>query len=384
MNSNDLFETYFDSPYRSTENEIENDKKIIFDQPLVTQLLEGYPNLAVILNHNRQIIAYNTKAGELLFPDRSGEIYGQRLGEALNCIHSVEMPAGCGTSKFCAECGAGKCSKQTSETLSSCSQECRIATKHDNTESPLDIRVFTSNLNISNENYILFSIEDIKDEKRRSVLEKIFFHDVLNTATAIQGISEILHSTDDISEINELSGLIFNSSSQLVSEIQSQRDLLNAENGQLAINLQLKSANQIISRVYDLYKNTELSRDKNFLCEYLKNDIYLQTDGVLLIRSLGNLVKNALEASDKSEEVKIYCTIEENFVLFHVQNNHVIPEHIQLQLFQRSFSTKASNGRGIGTYSVKLLVEKYLKGETSFISNKSDRTIFTIKIPCNH
>jgi sensor histidine kinase regulating citrate/malate metabolism len=50
-------------------------------------------------------------------------------------------------------------------------------------------------------------------------------------------------------------------------------------------------------------------------------------------------------------------------------------------LFQRSFSTKASAGRGIGTYSVKLLVEQYLKGSVSFISDSESKTIFTLKIP---
>lgn len=381
MDTVDKLKTYFDSPYRSDEKELQSEKQLINNQPLILQLLEGYPSLAVILNRNRQIVAYNSKAAGLLFADQSGEIYGQRLGEALKCIHAVEMPAGCGTSIFCTECGAGKCNKHTSETRESCSEECRITTEQNSTESSLDLRVFTSNLKISGENFILFSIEDIKDEKRRKILEKIFFHDVLNTATAIQGVSEILNSTDKIDEVNEFSGMLLNSSHQLISEIQTQRDLLNAEQGTLQINPQLKSANEILSRAYDLYKETSLSNGKNFLCTYLEKDIYLETDIVLLVRSLGNLIKNALEASQKSEQIKIYCNVEEDSILFNVQNDSVIPEQIQLQLFQRSFSTKAANGRGIGTYSVKLLTEQYLKGSVAFISNTKVGTIFTLRIP---
>lgn len=375
--------TYFDSPDRSNEQEIQSGKEIILSQPLISQLLEGYPNLAVILNQNRQIVAYNSKAAGLLFPDQSGEIYGQRLGEALKCIHATEMPAGCGTSKFCTECGAGKCNKKTGETLASCSEECRITTEQYDAESSLDLRVFTSNLNISGENFVLFSVDDIKNEKRRNVLEKIFFHDVLNTATAIHGISEILNSTDGMNDVNEFSGLLLNSSQQLISEIQTQRDLLNAEQGILSINPERKSVNEIISRVYDLYKEIQLTKGKNIVCEYLEKDIYLKTDSVLLIRSLGNLIKNALEASQKSEQTKIYCNVEEDSVLFNVQNDAVIPEQIQLQLFQRSFSTKAANGRGIGTYSVKLLIEQYLKGSVTFVSNTEVGTIFTLRIPFN-
>ncbi len=381
MNIDDQPTTYFDSPERSNEQELQSDKQLIKNQPLILQLLEGYPSLAVILNRSRQIVAYNSKAAGLLFADKSGEIYGQRLGEALKCIHAAEMPAGCGTSIFCTECGAGKCNKHTNETGASCAEECRITIEQNSAESSLDLRVFTSNLRVSGENFILFSIEDIKDEKRRKILEKIFFHDVLNTATAIQGVSEILNSTDKIDEVNEFSGLLLNSSHQLISEIQTQRDLLNAEQGTLHINPQLKSANEILSRAYDLYKETGLNKGKNFLCTYLEKDIYLETDLVLLVRSLGNLIKNALEASKKSEQIKIYCNVEEDSVLFNVQNDAVIPEQIQLQLFQRSFSTKAANGRGIGTYSVKLLTEQYLKGSVAFISNTKVGTIFTLRIP---
>ena len=381
MSANYPVTTYFDSPERSTKKEIISSKENIINHPLIIQLLEGFPSLAVILDQNRQIVAYNSKATGLLYPDQSGEIYGQRLGEALKCIHDFEMPAGCGTSKFCSECGAGKSNKITRESLVSCSEDCLITTEHNSIESSLDLRVTTSIIKIGNENYVLFSVMDIKDEKRRNILEKIFFHDVLNTATAIQGMSDILKATDNIDDINEFSGLLYNSCEQLVSEIQTQRDLLNAEHGILVVNIQKKSVNEILSRAYDLYRDAELSKGKIYLCDYLEKDVYLETDSVFLIRSLGNLIKNALEASNKNEHINIYCNLTSDSVLFNVRNDGVIPEKAQLQLFQRSFSTKAANGRGIGTYSVKLLVEHYLKGSVSFISNPDKGTIFALKIP---
>jgi sensor histidine kinase regulating citrate/malate metabolism len=57
----------------------------------------------------------------------------------------------------------------------------------------------------------------------------------------------------------------------------------------------------------------------------------------------------------------------------------VIPEGIREQIFMRSFSTKGAT-RGLGTYSVKLLTEKYLKGKASFLSNTSEGTVFTIEL----
>ena len=38
-----------------------------------------------------------------------------------------------------------------------------------------------------------------------------------------------------------------------------------------------------------------------------------------------------------------------------------MPDEVKAQIFERSFSTKG-RGRGIGTYSIKLLTERYLEG----------------------
>ena len=54
-------------------------------------------------------------------------------------------------------------------------------------------------------------------------------------------------------------------------------------------------------------------------------------------------------------------------------------DDIQLQIFQRSFSTKGLT-RGLGTYSVKLLTENYLKGKVSFMSNALEGTVFSVEL----
>ncbi len=57
----------------------------------------------------------------------------------------------------------------------------------------------------------------------------------------------------------------------------------------------------------------------------------------------------------------------------------VMADDVRLQIFQRSFSTKGG-GRGIGTYSMKLLTEKYLHGEIHFTSTNPKGTTFYIEI----
>jgi sensor histidine kinase regulating citrate/malate metabolism len=72
--------------------------------------------------------------------------------------------------------------------------------------------------------------------------------------------------------------------------------------------------------------------------------------------------------------------MDNNNVFFAIHNRAYIPEDVQGRIFRKFFSTKGQD-RGIGTYSIKLFTEKYLKGKVWFQSNKEDGTTFYIEIP---
>ena len=215
----------------------------------------------------------------------------------------------------------------------------------------------------------------------RNILEKIFFHDVLNTASIIFGISGMISEVRETDDFEKYSKILLNTSEQLIQEIQAQRDLTNAEAGKLVIYPSQDSVKDILEKTYELYENSSITRGKQLICEYPKDMMIIETDHHFIIRSLGNLIKNALEAISSGEKVSLSACDYGDNIRFVVANDGVIPKHIQLQIFNRSFSTKAKKGRGIGTYSVKLLIENYLKGKVSFISNEDEQTKFIIEVP---
>jgi sensor histidine kinase regulating citrate/malate metabolism len=93
------------------------------------------------------------------------------------------------------------------------------------------------------------------------------------------------------------------------------------------------------------------------------------------------MIKNAFEA--EQDEVRItfgMIPFQQNGAMIWVNNPGYMTEEVQLQIFNRSFSTKASD-RGLGTYSMKLLTEKYLNGKIYFTSKKETGTSFIIEIP---
>jgi len=96
------------------------------------------------------------------------------------------------------------------------------------------------------------------------------------------------------------------------------------------------------------------------------------------------MVTNALEATSEGGRVRVCCTgspMSRFACAFRVHNEAVMPRHVASHVFQRSFSTKASTGRGLGTYSMKLLGERYLGGEVSFVSKEGAGTLFTLALP---
>lgn len=372
-------ETYFASPLRSPDEDVKRDRKIIENNPTITQLLEGFPDLALILNENRQLVAFNSKACAYVPEALQSNVYGMRPGEAVDCIHAKEMPAGCGTSQFCVECGAVKAIVQTIDKQESAIEECRITRKKNGLEESLDLRVHTSVININEKAFTLFSIKDIAGEKRRYALERIFFHDILNTAGALDGLISLLPESEG-EELVDLETTLPKISTQLINEIIAQRQLLSAETGALVPEISVLSLNKVLNEAGLLYTGHEVAKRKTISIKLVDTDVEFKSDKTLLVRSIGNLIKNALEASKAGDEVRVSADISPKEVFIHVWNSTVMPQNVQLQMFQRSFSTKAASGRGIGTYSVKLLVEQYLKGKISFVSDEESKTTFTISL----
>lgn len=92
------------------------------------------------------------------------------------------------------------------------------------------------------------------------------------------------------------------------------------------------------------------------------------------------MTKNAAEATPENGTIRVSCLKNPTSALFSVNNPGIIPPDVQLQIFQRSYTTKGY-GRGLGTYSMKLFGENYLKGKVYFTSDEKHGTTFTIELP---
>ncbi|MBN2329772.1 MAG: PAS domain-containing sensor histidine kinase [Candidatus Omnitrophica bacterium] len=350
----------------------------IFEKPdYLRSYLDVIPDIVLVLNDKRQIIFSNQTLLNFLGINKYEQICGLRPGEILNCIHAFEAEGGCGVTQFCRTCGAVKAILASLRGESTV-EECRILQKE--TGEALDLRVWASPYRINGSVYSIFVVSDIRHEKRRMALERIFYHDVLNTAGGLLGFSRLLRDAD-ASKSDMIRERIFRLSQKLIDEIKTQRDLSMAETHELIVKPSPLRSGEILQEIMDEYSDHEAAKDRILIYSEDAVDAPFESDPMLLRRVLGNMVKNALEACRPGEAVTIGCRRDDDRSLqFWVHNPGSIPPDIQRQIFQRSFSTKGA-GRGLGSYSMKFLGEHYLKGRVSFTSTPEQGTTFYASFP---
>jgi len=224
---------------------------------------------------------------------------------------------------------------------------------------------------------------DIADEKRRMALERAFFHDVLNTAGAARGLVALVADPGgDRAHAGTLLETFEQVVAQLVEDLEAHRDLLAVERGDLPPMPELVHTRDLAQSIVDRYAMHDLAAGRSLVLATDTENVVMSTDGRLLRRVLANMVKNGLEAcpADGIVTVTVMRDRAANRVRFGVHNPSVMPLDVQRQIFQRSFSTKGG-GRGLGTYSMKLLTERYLHGHVTFRSSPDAGTTFIAEYP---
>lgn len=368
--------TFYASAGRTVPDILIKQQNIIINNDLLVNISNSVSQMLLVLNRQRQIVYANKAFTDFLGVSDLESVIGKRPGEAVNCKYSYECEAGCGTSEFCKTCGAVNAILESESGVQS-EKECQILTKEN---SALDLKVLATPFETENETLTIFAVEDISHEKRKTILEKVFYHDVLNSAGSISGLSSILKELEDPDEKAEIATLISRACDNLVYEIQSQKQLISAERGELEINLSPYASVDILQELAEMYSKHVIIRDKYIIIDKTSDIFVVNTDLSLLRRIIGNMIKNAIEAETGKSQVLLKCVKNGVDCRFSVHNQTYIPHDVQHQLFKRSFSTKGA-GRGIGTYSMKLLGERYLNGKVGFESTPENGTTFYIDLP---
>jgi len=357
--------------------EVERQRAMLAASPLIAATMDGMLNFAMILNRQRQAVFINKPFREFLAANGIDGIIGKRMGNLVGCKHPPESEGGCGTTEACARCGAAQSLAQALKGVEAAS-ECRILSRKIGED--LDLKVSVTPLRHGGEDFLMMSLLDISSEKRRAVMERLFFHDIINTAGGVQGLLSLVEGAAP-EEARTYVQSAARASDRMVEQILSQKDLAAAERGDLQPKAEEVDAPEFLNEIAALFSAHEVAKSKSLTVAADCEAVRIRTDKTLLSRVIGNLAKNALEAEAAGAAVTLNCKKSGSGAVFTVHNPSQMPDDARLQVFQRSFSTKGA-GRGLGTYSIRLLTEKYLNGRVSF-STGPEGTTFRAEYPAS-
>lgn len=372
--------TFFAPAERAGADQLVVETRAVRESPLVCGVLEAVEDPLLVLNGHRQVLLANGRAAETLGRSNVVDAGGQRPGELLGCIHSDEGPGGCGTAEACRYCGALQAVLSAEQSKQPETRECLMTIRRRSVTEAVEFRVRATPFHVGRHEFITVLLQDISGEKRREALERIFFHDLMNTIGGLIGWSETLLSMKGRAweDAAERIGVL---ADRLAQEVRDQRTLFEAESGELMPLTRACRIGEVYDALRDVFSENPVVEERTLVLGSDDDDRPVITDPALLDRALVNLVKNALEATPAGGRVRVWHSRDDGLMTFHVWNIGAMPDNVVRRVFQRSFSTKAEKGRGLGTYSAKLLVERYLGGSVTFRSTAEEGTVFLIELP---
>ncbi|MFO0754403.1 MAG: PAS domain-containing sensor histidine kinase [Thermodesulfovibrionales bacterium] len=363
---------------RASREEVQRQFSIFSGSDLLRTLLDAVPNGVAVMNAERQIVYLNSGLKEFLGLEDIREAIGFRFGEALRCVHAGKTAEGCGDSEACTCCGALHSfsgSLQGRQDI----EECRLSRVRNGELEALDLKVCSTPFNYGGERFHFFFLSDISNEKRRTALERVFFHDVLNAIGSLPGLIDIVEE-EGMCEKSKYLDLMRVAADRALSELEAHRALVNAEKDAMTVLPGQIELPDFLQDLAGMYRQGEFSQGRTLAVDQAGGQVVFRSDSTLVGRVVGNMLKNALEASGEGDTITVRYRGSSEGVEIAVHNPAFIPRDVQMQIFQRSFSTKGS-GRGLGTYSMKLLGERYLKGNVSFTTSEEEGTVFTARFP---
>ncbi len=345
--------------------------RVFRDDRFVREMLDAIPSLLAVLNGHRQIIYANRSLIEMLEFDDDEALLGLRPGDVFDCAHVFDAADGCGTGEICRSCGALVAITAGEKRV----EECRMTRLRESTIQAHELEVTATPFVHAGETFTIFSVVDRSSEHRRQMLERIFFHDIMNVVGSIKGFAELLEM-QEYDDHEKLYLQIREAAEQVIGEVEAQRMLSDAEQGRLELKQELCSSLDVLNRLSRLYEKHRASAQRGLQVCATAENCYLVTDHSLLLRILGNMIVNALEAIEAGETVTLDCRAQSGRVVFSVRNPGVIPDAVRPEIFRRTYSTKGP-GRGLGTYSMRLL-SGYLGGDVEFASTPDKGTVFSL------
>ena len=220
----------------------------------------------------------------------------------------------------------------------------------------------------------------------REEVERITRHDLKNPLTMVLSVPQLLLMADNLEEHQrEMLGRVEEAGLAMLGMINFSLDLFKMEQGNYAPNLASVDFVALARRVF---------RDLGDMADAAGVRFTLSVDGregaegegfaamgeeLLCYSMLGNLVRNAVEASSAGDVVAVELTSGDP-VCIAVSNPAPVPPDMRDRFFDKYATSGKRQGTGLGTYSARLSA-RTLGGDVAMRTDDASGTVVTVSLP---
>ena len=214
-----------------------------------------------------------------------------------------------------------------------------------------------------------------EDGKLRKALFKIA-HEIKNPLAVCKGYLEMINFKDNNKSLKYI-GIVNNEMNRALSLME---DYLNYSN--INIESDIMDINMLVNETFESMDELFIYNNVKCVFAYDESEIFIKGDYNRLKQVLVNILKNAVEAKKKDEELVISIKIKviNDNVKIMIEDNGVGMESTELKKLGEDFFTTKNNGTGLGVSISKEIIDKH-NGKMKYESIKDEYTKVSIIMP---
>nr|WP_321255815.1 PAS domain S-box protein [uncultured Pseudodesulfovibrio sp.] len=221
-------------------------------------------------------------------------------------------------------------------------------------------------------------------DKLKENVTRVIRHDLKSPLSGIIGIPRLLQKEDNITPRQvELLKAVEDAGSLMLELLNQSINLYKLETGTYQFHIEEFDLVKLLGLIV---KSVQVSQERPASIVLTMNGVTIGDDDKFLIRAeqplvfslFSNLVRNALEASEK-ESISVDLQ-NDGGCMVRIHNAGVVPRSIRASFFDKYVTEGKPGGTGLGTFSAKLITQAH-GGEISMDSSAGSGTTITVWLP---
>jgi signal transduction histidine kinase len=203
-------------------------------------------------------------------------------------------------------------------------------------------------------------------------------HDLRNVMISVNFIERELQQQNASSDLLESVHVGTQGISNLLETLESMHQFASA--GAIHLALDKVAPAQVIQGAVAISRMDLNYRARKVEVQVQDDLPYVNGDRQKLIQVLVNLVRNALQATERSRRILIQASRDAGDVVLAVEDEGPgVPRELQEKIFEPFVSTKGDRGMGMGLYMAKLIIESH-RGRIRISNRPSKRAQFEVRL----